>query len=31
MTEGPGGLQSIGPQIVEHDSVTKHMHVYKLI
>ena len=31
MTEGPGGLQSIGSHIVEHDSVTKHMHVYKLI
>ena len=31
MTEGPGGLQFIGSQIVEHDSVTKHMHVYKRI
>ena len=31
MTEGPGGLQSMQPQIVEHDSVTKHVHMYKLI
>ena len=31
MTEGPGGLQSMQSQIVEHDSVTKHVHMYKLI
>ena len=31
MTEGPGGLQSMQSQIVEHDPVTKHLHMYKLI
>ena len=31
MTERPGGLQSMGSQIVEHDSVTKDVHMYKLI
>ena len=29
--QGPGGLQSMQSQIVEHDSVTKHVHMYKLI
>ena len=31
MTEGPRGLQSMGSQIVEHNWVARHMHMYKLI
>ena len=27
--EGPGGLQSMGPQRVGHNQVTEHIHILK--